>query len=534
LPQLALALAVGLFALCFSTHEAGAQSRANDKVRIGFSNLIARLDTDEIGIAKAEMRVHILEALRAAGHNAVGAESLVFDRDESDAADLLLGGTVLELECRDMKFTNRRCRIGVDWEVLARDDDEVVYRVMTRYAESNIGENPTVAARRLLLGALRSLMARRRFAALLAGKGQNLPASDESYPAAEFRACAAGERPLPAEFDAAAEGTLLIKGARGFGSGFALGPDGLVLTAAHVVSEKTVEIRSRNGAVYVGHVVRLSRKYDVALVALEKPPAAGLPCLDLELVPPNAGADTFAIGSPASQELAFSLTRGIVSGLRLLDGVALIQTDASLSPGNSGGPLLNAQGRVVGVVSRKIAGQAVEGLGFAVQIADGLRALGLQAAVATSSSLLAIKAIAQREPQANKNVRDVEDPLISLDPEGDRRAQLRADYQRRVREQKKATSWFVRPMRWAGLTTAVIGGIGILASSAAVNSSITKVDFEEKRTQNDVSWGAFLVGGAAFVVSFPLEPPLPPPRVTHGERRRVASTVAAPLSFKEH
>src|SRR5262245_65391977 len=56
----------------------------SSKVRLGFSNLVSRLDEDEIGIAKAELRVHILEALRDAGFNAVGAESLVFDRDEGN------------------------------------------------------------------------------------------------------------------------------------------------------------------------------------------------------------------------------------------------------------------------------------------------------------------------------------------------------------------------------------------------------------------------------------------------------------------
>src|SRR5204862_7583182 len=108
----------------------------------------------------------------------------------------------------------------------------------------------------------------------------------------------------------------------------------------------------------------ISRKHDVALIAIAGSTGADQPCLELQLTPPAPGDDIYAIGSPASQELAFSLTRGIVSGLRLQDGVQLLQTDASLSPGNRGGPLLEHHARVVGVVSRKLAGQAMEGLGF--------------------------------------------------------------------------------------------------------------------------------------------------------------------------
>jgi hypothetical protein len=91
------------------------------EVAIGFSNLVARLDgTDDIGFAKAEYRVYILEALRSAGLNAVGAESLVFSRDESERADLILGGTVRELACRSTGAT-RACRIGIVWEVLGKE-----------------------------------------------------------------------------------------------------------------------------------------------------------------------------------------------------------------------------------------------------------------------------------------------------------------------------------------------------------------------------------------------------------------------------
>jgi hypothetical protein len=90
------------------------------KVAVGFSNLVARLDNDEIGFAKAEYRVHILEALRAEGFNAVGAENLVFGKDEAERADVVLGGTVKELACQRVQ-RQLRCRVGIEWQLLDRE-----------------------------------------------------------------------------------------------------------------------------------------------------------------------------------------------------------------------------------------------------------------------------------------------------------------------------------------------------------------------------------------------------------------------------
>src|SRR5262245_39373722 len=109
------------------------EQKARPKAAIGFSNLIARLENDEIGFAKPEFRVHILEALRDAGFNAVGAESLVFGKDDAERADLVLGGTVTELRCRSWSG-QLRCLVGIEWQVLDRESDQIVYRVLSRYA----------------------------------------------------------------------------------------------------------------------------------------------------------------------------------------------------------------------------------------------------------------------------------------------------------------------------------------------------------------------------------------------------------------
>ena len=148
---------------------------------------------------------------------------------------------------------------------------------------------------------------------------------------------------------------------------------GLLLTNAHVVGSKAlVRVRHADGAVQSGHVVRTVAALDLAVVRPDRPPPAQvwLPLRPVREV--RVGQEVLAIGS-ALGVLQNTVTRGIVSAVRDAGGVTLIQTDAAVNPGNSGGPLVDREGFVVGVTTIKIQGQA-EALGFAVA-ADHARAL---------------------------------------------------------------------------------------------------------------------------------------------------------------
>jgi S1-C subfamily serine protease len=93
--------------------------------------------------------------------------------------------------------------------------------------------------------------------------------------------------------------------------------------------------------------------------------------------PPPTGAPVWVVGVPLSADLAFSLSQGILSGTPSVNGRPFLQTDASVSPGNSGGPLVSAQGGRLGTVSWKLVGAGAEGLGFAIPAASAERELGI-------------------------------------------------------------------------------------------------------------------------------------------------------------
>ncbi|HET8584701.1 MAG TPA: Do family serine endopeptidase, partial [Casimicrobiaceae bacterium] len=141
---------------------------------------------------------------------------------------------------------------------------------------------------------------------------------------------------------------------RGVGSGFIVSPDGYIVTNAHVVDgAKTVTVKLTDRREFTAKVIGADKRTDIALIKIDaKTP---LPALDLSHpAPVKQGEWVIAVGSPFGFEN--SVTAGIVSGVhRALPGgqmTPFIQTDVAVNPGNSGGPLLNAAGQVVGVNSQ--------------------------------------------------------------------------------------------------------------------------------------------------------------------------------------
>ena len=141
---------------------------------------------------------------------------------------------------------------------------------------------------------------------------------------------------------------------RGVGSGFIVSPDGYIVTNAHVVDgAKEVTVRLTDRREFTAKVIGADKRTDIALIKIDA--KSSLPALDLSSPPaPRQGEWVVAIGSPFGFEN--SVSAGIVSGVhRALPGgqmTPFIQTDVAVNPGNSGGPLLNAAGQVVGVNSQ--------------------------------------------------------------------------------------------------------------------------------------------------------------------------------------
>lgn len=168
-------------------------------------------------------------------------------------------------------------------------------------------------------------------------------------------------------------GLVYIKTPSGSGSGFIVEEDGLVVTNAHVVEDfETVSVVTADGAEYAGNVLGIDEIADLALVKVRagtRFAAMGLGDSDGVQV----GDDVIALGFPLRYELGSSLTvtRGIVSSKRVSYGVEELQTDAAINPGNSGGPLVDRDGRVIGVNYAELSlsdGSPVDNIGFSIAV----------------------------------------------------------------------------------------------------------------------------------------------------------------------
>ena len=141
----------------------------------------------------------------------------------------------------------------------------------------------------------------------------------------------------------------------GIGSGFIVREDGLLVTNSHVVNSNTVaEITLSDGMKKMGQVLVTDKKSDLALIKIDAENLAVLEFGDSsELL---LGQEIIVIGSPKGLVGSATITKGLVSAIRknLFGLNSVIQTDAALNPGNSGGPMLDLTGKVIGVAQAKI------------------------------------------------------------------------------------------------------------------------------------------------------------------------------------
>jgi serine protease Do len=150
---------------------------------------------------------------------------------------------------------------------------------------------------------------------------------------------------------------VIVRGHRfGAGSGIVWDANGLILTNNHVVGRHTPVVILQNDREYESRLIARDPDVDLALLSID---STDLTALQPAPVSPRVGEWVFAFGHPWGQRN--TVTRGIVSALvtaqnRRGDTLPVVRSDAPLAPGNSGGPLVNAKGEVVGINAMIIGG----------------------------------------------------------------------------------------------------------------------------------------------------------------------------------
>lgn len=154
-----------------------------------------------------------------------------------------------------------------------------------------------------------------------------------------------------------------LRGTSEIGTGFLISDRGHILTCNHIVEENSVQVINSQGSSLKASVVGRDSLTDLAILKIEEIEADPLSFADPITI--NEGQKVYALGHPSG--LNFTVSQGIVSNRdRLRNGISHIQIDVSSDPGNSGGPIINERGEVVGIASSTISRS--QGLGFAIAI----------------------------------------------------------------------------------------------------------------------------------------------------------------------
>lgn len=170
-------------------------------------------------------------------------------------------------------------------------------------------------------------------------------------------------------FETSIESVVIIRTLSQEGSGFFINNEGYIVTNEHVLQgisgdqTKLIQIITSDGVIHAGKPVGFIKELDLALLKIQKPYPYLVLANSNEL---EIGERVIAIGTP--QGLSFSATDGIVSAVKRTgpnNEPVYIQTNAQLNPGNSGGPLINSDGQVVGLNNFKL--MSAEGIGFALE-----------------------------------------------------------------------------------------------------------------------------------------------------------------------
>jgi S1-C subfamily serine protease len=303
----------------------------------------------------------------------------LFKDSKERVADLQVAGRVVDAtlnECypkiwTDKLFVRGTAYLKIEWSVFSTLEKKVVLSVTTegstgQEVESRVGQQGIL--RVAIADALGRLAVSNDYRGLVdppqATAGATLPPARLTIKTAK-----AFEGSLQQHLGAIREAVVTVTANKGSGSGFVIGADGKVVTAAHVVSgSKYVKVKTGAGKECYGEVAALSKPRDLALLQVDCGVLTALAVIRKKVV---EGHDVFAIGTPLSEKLEFSVTKGVISGVREFEGLEYIQSDVKVLPGNSGGPLLDASGNAIGVTTSGVAVKEVPvGLNFFVPMAD--------------------------------------------------------------------------------------------------------------------------------------------------------------------
>jgi serine protease Do len=349
-----------------------------------------KLEKSIVDFSSPELAIDFYHALKDAHIPAAGDPTELYSNSDS-AAELEVSGVIDKVwlnVCHPNEDYNRvkgGASIHVTWHIYDPILRKVIYRTSTTgaFKDFNTGETNTSG---FIFGAvdvaMQNLLADQGFHDVVMSDPMRDLQAQTAYPTLEIPP---STQPGSSLTDARAA-TVTIFGSTSSGSGVIVSPDGYVLTAYHVVEEgRVVRVRLATHRDVMGDVVRTDAIRDVALIKLAE---YNLPAAKVRIgTEPEVGDTVFAIGSPFGEENDNTVTQGVVSTYRTTGGMKFIQSDVSIQHGNSGGPLVDKSGRLIGLtdLGRMAPGDVSEGINLFVPIGEAMERLKIRYPTDTAS-----------------------------------------------------------------------------------------------------------------------------------------------------
>lgn len=329
--------------------------------------------------------------MERAGYKVVDSDENLFDRDVASAdfqvAAVISQARVIACVSDGKMFSGGNLgdargegTMSVDWQVYSPLKKQVVARVSTSGAIKLDRKVPGGVAQ-LITGSFssnaRELASKAEFRdAVSAPKAMG--SQGVLTPGQQAKIGLAGNLKAPARpiAEAVSSVVTLLTGS-GSGSGVLVSDDGYLLTNEHVVGDaKQVRLRWSDGIETVGQVIRVAKNRDIALI---KTDARDRIPLAIKRGAVSPGQRVYAIGTPLDKAFEGTVSSGIISANRTIEGLRYLQSDTNILPGSSGGALLDETGAVIGIAvsGYQKDGQAV-GLNMFIPIGDAMDFLALE------------------------------------------------------------------------------------------------------------------------------------------------------------
>ncbi len=328
------------------------------------------------------------EELEKFNFKVVGDTNALFEDSSSWKAELLVAGLVKDLKANlcypwagmaNFVDSKGEAFMKVEWQIYSKLDRSVVHTVTTE-GSSKITEITPEGANNVVLNAFsqaaRNLLADEKFREIVSKGGKSVKQNDIRVSSASILLTANKSKPIVGKPEDWSDGVVTVFAGNGHGSGFVISDD-LILTNQHVVgSSNAVTLKLKGGFEIIGKVLASNSSRDVAVIKTEmKMPKRFKVNKNL----PTIGEEVYAIGTPLKESFELTLSKGIVSAIRTENGKKLIQGDVNVLPGNSGGPLVNKLGEVVGItVSGIMINKSSQGLNFFIPVDEALQTLGIK------------------------------------------------------------------------------------------------------------------------------------------------------------